>query len=141
MSSDTIFYKSLEVVDELYSQCSKKIIWCQHFLHTTFIMRLHYFLNIVDCGKVWEATVQNKLKFPPPLPSLPFHVLFHSQPLAPPKNTDSFNVWCFFPFCTHVFVAFIYSRDRTWKEIILCEYACGTCFSGSAKKIWHLTRK
>ena len=131
MRSVIIFYKSSGVVDELYSQCSKKIIWCQHFLHTTFIMRLHYFLNLVDCGKVWEATVQNKLKFPPPLPSLPFHVLFHSQPLAPPKNTDSFNVWCFFPFWIHLFVTFICSRCWNLKEWHFMWKCMWMCFSGS----------
>ena len=54
------------------------------------------------------VTVQNKLKFPPPLPSLPFHELFHSQPLP---HTDSLKVRCFFPFWTHVFVKFIYIHE------------------------------
>ena len=77
------------------------------------------------------VTVHNKLKFPPPLPSLPFHELFHSQPLA---HTDSLKVRCLFPFWTHLFVKFIYIHEiETWKEDILREYACGTCFSGTAK--------
>ena len=86
-------------------------------------------LNLVDCGKVWEVTVQSKLKFPPPL--LPFHSMYYSIPsllllLRPPIVSKYDVVFLFGSIC--LWRLYIHEIE-TCNEIIwilLFEYACGT---------------